>query len=502
LMKVHSRAIQGTKQAVAWLHREQVSKHQHEILEWLTPSNYSSQQRDYFSARHPGTTSWLLESREFEWISNKGQTLLCRGMPGAGKTIMTSVVIDYLIHQFREQPSIGIAYIYCNFKEAEHQTCHDLLSSLTKQLAQSRSPFPQSLEALYNTHQRHKTLRSNQETIDLLQTIASCYERVFIVIDALDECDENARQAFLPEIFRLQQRFQVNIFATTRNIPEIIQAVEFEKSVPIEIRATEGDVLRYVSGRMTRMQSFVRSNLDIQQEIRDSIAKKVNGMFLLARLLIDAWSKKLNPKELKKAVGIFGSTKEDGNIYSAVYDEAMSRIRSQPSEHIELALNVLSWITGAKRPLKVAELQHALAIEEGELELDQDNISPVETIVSVCAGLITVSEQSGEVRLVHQTTQEYFEGKRYLLFPDIDTRLATACTSYLLIENILHVPKELASCSSAQQGKKINIQDSAPFFSYAANYWGQHARESSIIPTKVVEFLLNQAMRERSLSVL
>ncbi|KAK1499751.1 hypothetical protein CTAM01_06945 [Colletotrichum tamarilloi] len=467
-----SRAIQSTKQAVDSMHHEQVSKHRQEILEWLTPSNYSSQQRDYFSTRHPETASWLLESKEFEWVANRGQTLLCHGMPGAGKTIMTSVVIDHLIHRFREEPRVGIAYVYCNFKDTERQDCHDLLSSLAKQLAQSCSEFPQSLETLYDKHQKRKTSRSTQETIDLLQVLSSCYERTFIVVDALDECDRNARQAFLPEILRLQQRSQVNIFATTREIPEILESKEFENSISVEIRANQEDVLRYTSDRMARMQSFVRNNLDLQKEIRHTIAEKVNGMFLLARLLIDAWSNKLSPKELKKALKVFGETSEKANIYSAVYNEAMNRIRSQPSEHVELALNVLSWTTGAKRPLTIEELQHALAVEEGETNIDQDNIIPVETMIS--------------------TTQEYFERKRHQFFPDIDSQIAIACTNYLSIKNVYKLPRDY----------DFYEYDSAPFFNYAALYWAEHTRESSIIPTEVVGFLRNQDARNRSVSVL
>ncbi|KAK1533885.1 hypothetical protein CPAR01_10593 [Colletotrichum paranaense] len=508
-----SRVIQSTKQVVDSMHHGQASKHQQEILEWLTPSDYSSQQRDYFSTRHPETASWLLESKEFEWVSNRGQTLLCRGMPGAGKTIMTSVVIDHLIHRFREEPRVGIAYVYCNFKDTERQDCHDLLSSLAKQLAQSCSPFPQSLETLYNTHHKRRTLRTIQETVDLLQIISSCYERVFIVVDALDECDRNALQAFLPKILRLQQRSQVNIFATTREIPEILESKEFENSISVEIRAIEEDVLRYTTDRMTRMQSFVRNNLDLQKEIRDIIAEKVDGMFLLARLLIDAWSNKLNPKELKKALKVFGETSGGPDVYSAVYDEAMNRIRSQPSEHVELALNVLSWTIGAKRPLTIKELQHALAVEEGETDIDQDNIIPVETMISVCAGLVTVSERSGGViRLVHQTTQEYFERKRHQFFPDIDSQIAIACTNYLSIKNVYKLPGDYDSYEYDSDSdfefkfERRHLQGRrdkpAPFFNYATLYWGEHTRESSIIPTEVIGFLRNQDARNRSASVL
>ena len=87
----------------------------------------------------------------------------------------------------------------------------------------------------------------------------------------------------------------------------------------------------------------------------------------------------------------------------------MDRIEGQRYNQKELAKEVLSWITCAKRPLTTSELQHALATQVGDSKLDKDNLSDVEDIVSVCAGLVTIDDESGIIRLVHYTTQEYFE---------------------------------------------------------------------------------------------
>lgn len=57
--------------------------------------------------------------------------------------------------------------------------------------------------------------------------------------------------------------------------------------------------------------------------------------------------------------------------------------------------------TCAKRPLTTLELQHALAVEVGESELDEENFPEIEDMVSVCAGLVTVDEECGIIRLVH-----------------------------------------------------------------------------------------------------
>lgn len=67
------------------------------FLNWLTSVDYSSQQSDYLKRRQSGTGQWLLESRNFQnWLNSGKKTLFCPGIPGAGKTILSSVVADYV----------------------------------------------------------------------------------------------------------------------------------------------------------------------------------------------------------------------------------------------------------------------------------------------------------------------------------------------------------------------------------------------------------------------
>jgi hypothetical protein len=87
--------------------------------------------------------------------------------------------------------------------------------------------------------------------------------------------------------------------------------------------------------------------------------------------------------------------------YDYAYKDTMDRIEGQLEDEKELAKQVLSWITCAMRPLTTSELEHALAVELEEPRLDLENICPVYHMVSVCAGLVTVDEESGIIRLVH-----------------------------------------------------------------------------------------------------
>ncbi|KAJ7483680.1 hypothetical protein FB451DRAFT_976648, partial [Mycena latifolia] len=59
------------------------------ILDWMSPLNFLQRQADVFGALQSGTGEWLLGEAGFqEWESGSGKVLFCRGIPGAGKTIL------------------------------------------------------------------------------------------------------------------------------------------------------------------------------------------------------------------------------------------------------------------------------------------------------------------------------------------------------------------------------------------------------------------------------
>lgn len=136
--------------------------------------------------------------------------------------------------------------------------------------------------------------------------------------------------------------------------------------------------------------------------------------FLLAQLHVDSLAKKHNRSAVRTALQDLPKELDD------TYDEAMKRIDNQDIEDVELAKQVLSWISYAKRPLTIIELQHALAIVPGARDLDDDAFTDKELLLSVCGGIVTIENESNIIRLVHYTTQEFFEQRRDCLFPDAD----------------------------------------------------------------------------------
>ncbi|KAH7070273.1 nucleoside phosphorylase, partial [Paraphoma chrysanthemicola] len=490
--------VSETKVDVRVLKSKSDRKEDHEMLDWLTLQSidYGQQQSDFLKRQEPGTCQWLLDSVEYQdWLKADKQTLFCPGIPGAGKTILTSVVVHDLTVRFSNDQGVGIAYIYCNFRRQGEQSVDNLLLNLVKQLAESQSSLPESVKCLYNHHRQ--TRPSLEETSAVLQSVAAVYSTIFVVVDALDECQasDGCRARFLSELFNFQSRCRANIFATSRFIPDIID--HFKSSISLEIRASQEDVARYLKGHIWQLPSFVQQNQELHEEIIKGISEAVDGMFLLAQIYLGLLDDKLTLNDIRSALDVFRKQGQDlgdekkVRILTQAYQQAMERINGQKLGLKDLAMKVLSWITCAKRPLTTYELQHALATKPGKSELDEGDLPHIEDMVSVCSGLVTVDEESHIIRLVHYTTQEYFQQTQQYWFPDAEADITKVCVTYLSFSVF-----ESGPCPTDDEfEERLQLNK---LYRYAAQNWGHHARKASTLCVEVVHFLDCEAKVEGS----
>ncbi|KAJ5962647.1 ankyrin [Penicillium viridicatum] len=459
-----------------------------ETLDWLTRNDYGPQHSDYFKRRQPGTGKWLLESAEYQdWREADRNTLLCTGIPGAGKTIQSAVVIHDLTAQCSRNHTLGLAYIYCNFRRKNEQKAEDLLASILKQLSQCRPSLPESVKRLYEEHKNRRTRPSLSEIFTSLNSVTKLYAKVFVVIDALDECEKSGgcRNVFLSHIFELQRIGHVKVLATARPIPEIVE-IFIGKS--LEIRARDNDVREYLRGRISQTGSDLLKGYE--REIENRITEAADGIFLLAQLHFDSIEKK---RYLKQVKGVLSTLSKGPEAYNQAYEAAKDRIEGQDPDASKLAMDVLMWITCSKRQLISWELQEALGVEPGTVCMDKDSIPQVKDIVSVCAGLIVFDEESDVIQLVHHTAQEYFERNQNKWFPSAESHLTIACVTYLSFDIF-----EAGFCVNDEEFGMRILQN--PLYLYAARNWGHHARAAGSETGKIVQTLLESDTKTCAMS--
>ena len=179
------------------------------------------------------------------------------------------------------------------------------------------------------------------------------------------------------------------------------------------------------------------------------------------------------------------------------YDETMDRINCQHTDQATLARKVLSWVFYASRPLTMLEIQHALAVETGDENLDEDNMPEEGLLLSVCNGLVTHEKEGGFLTLVHYTFQQYLEHKAQSLFPDAQVEILRTCLTYLSFDEF-----EQGPCHW-ERDFMVRLKR-WPLLRYAVPEWGRLARQGAEQACRdmIISFLSQSAKISASVQVL
>ncbi|XHG04001.1 hypothetical protein AWENTII_007284 [Aspergillus wentii] len=417
------------------------------VMDWICPMDYSSQQSDFFAQHEEGTGNWLLTSESFQkWLHGSNQILLGEVIPGTGKTILTSIVINYLQTYFDQNNDVGIAYIFCNFRQQHEQTLNGLLAAS---------------ERAYFTY--------TGGDFKYVSAVVMSYQKVLIVVDAVDEIrtSDGTCRDFLSTIFYLQQSTEVSVFATSRSNTGVSTIFKNNHSSFLEIRALNDDLRSYIGGQVVKMQPFISDDAILKTQIMNAIVEAVDGMFLLARFHLDSLRDKVTRGEVKTALESLPTGSE---AYEKMYANAMVRIQRQTEGHKGLAMRTLTWIVCTQKPLTTHELQGALAVKGNMKTLCKDDLPDLALVISVCSSMVTVDKKSNIIRLVHFTAQEYFLRNWEHWFPNAHSEVASMCLTYLTIN-------------------RSQPKDSSALCDYAARFWGYHAQTQPSNDLAVFNFL-------------
>ncbi|KAJ7574230.1 hypothetical protein C8J56DRAFT_803328, partial [Mycena floridula] len=254
-----------------------------EFLDWISKLDFQATQIETFAKHAPGTGDWFLRKPEFiDWRDGKTKFLWCPGIPGAGKTILSSIIIDHL--RSISDPAAAVLYVYFDYTRQSDHTPTQLLGSMLDQLVQHCPSISDHLLALHSSYLSQKAFPGVAELLTALHTEASFYHCVYIIVDALDESSESnqARDLFLSACsdqgpWSLSDH--IHLLITSRDIFSISQVFNNEPRIPIE--AHQEDLQTYIKGRIitdVRLQRLVKGDTTLEAEIVDQVILKAAGM--------------------------------------------------------------------------------------------------------------------------------------------------------------------------------------------------------------------------------
>ena len=191
----------------------------------------------------------------------------------------SSLVIDSLCDQ-PGKGNIAVAAFYCDFVSQQEQTIANIMGAILKQLVGKRG-IAEDLREAFQKAKGEVGGRGPRlgDLIGMLKTAIASLPKVFICIDALDEC----LPKYLPELLEslgniVRESPSTRIFLTGRpHVGDDIQRY-FPKAVVIPISPNTDDIRNYMEMRLDRDAEPEAMTKDLRANIVSVVLEKISDM--------------------------------------------------------------------------------------------------------------------------------------------------------------------------------------------------------------------------------
>ena len=406
----------------------------------------------------PYFTSWRddLESPQFLWL---------RARPAFGKSVLASYIVDHLTASGH-----NCSYFFFKHNDPHKSTLSGLLRSMAYQMAMATGNHAIRESLLLLCQDEVHFDRDDEHAIWRKVFVAGIFRKTiqqsqYWVVDGIDECDYPTK--LFPLLAKLGSLPSLRVIITSRDSNELLKSSTELKSrlvnEEISVHDTRPDIQSYAEEQV--MQLNLEDDYTCQY-VMTTVMEKSLGCFLWVKLVL----KELGDAHLRSSIEQILEDVPEGMdpLYSRTLDLMSKQI---PGNRKGLIQAILTWVMCAVRPLTLAELQSALAIDIGE-----EIYRLRQALDSMCSQLVFVDTKDF-VQPVHATAREYLlenlESEWAVSRVKGSTRLLETCLKYLTGQEMM-MPRNRRTISSQN-----NKQEKSPFAFYASVAFSDHLRTAT-----------------------
>ena len=255
------------------------------MYRWLQHTDPSS---IHFRARkdyEPETGTWILRAPEWSsWLNANERCLWIHGIPGAGKTVLMS----YLIEQIKQHCSnshttkCASVYYYCYFGRNQNEAA-PFLRWLISQLCRQADLVPRSVYELY----RHGAELNLEELLAAVGTVLGEFDHAYLAVDALDESIPRDDLLQILRTLASDPRFKkIQLLVSSREYIDIEKVME-EFSVPVSMANpyVEEDIRLHVRSTLKADSKFKHWPQVLLDKVEETLSVDARGMYVAALIL-------------------------------------------------------------------------------------------------------------------------------------------------------------------------------------------------------------------------
>ena len=468
-------SLQRLEDTTQYLHQtttKMANSHFHaELMAWVCP--YRGDPFDNYSAalkrRQPGTGAWLTTSEDFEtWSQRDHGVFWLRGLPGCGKTVLTSTVVEYIQHSLvSENNGVALAYFYIDYRDPAKQSLDACLATIVRQMVDQNPQGTKQLEELHEQKQRSfsRNLTAG-EYIGIIKLLADMQTKVYIVVDALDEAPDpgpfvdaftqlSSREGGTPIVMLVSSRNSTNLENLLMPVATKHVLVSSEENDDVHHFITAEVNKRFTSGKLNV------PNVELIDLTISKLVARADGLFQQASLLLDFVFTGKSSRSIRKALT------ELPNGLEETYETILRRTTSQNRRHVNEIRRSLQWLSLSFLSLTPAMLVEAAAIDPDDIFLDTEACMDELDLVGMLSSLVLVDWNTTPpvVSLAHQTVLEYLQSQSILQsdmsYYHIDARtthqyLAETSIQYLLFPDSANSMMQAAHFRPTQTALQSN----------------------------------------------
>jgi hypothetical protein len=257
------------------------------LRQWLSAPNPATQPQRVLRNRSQGTCHWILDSRKYaKWKKTPASILWLYGMPGCGKTIISTAVLEDLLQSCSHRSTGVSAHFYFDLNDAQTQCPDMMLRSLICQLSQNCARMPASLDTLFALRDSRQGLPSLQTLLEAFKQMMLEFPQVFVLIEALDECRQLQELMDVLETVAGCQLDNMHLLMISRKERDIESSLESyvkeEDTICLKRDVVDRDIQAFVQQRLSDDKSLAKWNKDpaVRQEIEARVMHSARGMYV------------------------------------------------------------------------------------------------------------------------------------------------------------------------------------------------------------------------------
>lgn len=249
------------------------------MFKWLEVTDPSPLHHRARKQYEPETGNWMLRSPEWnDWIECKNRCLWIHGIPGAGKTVLASYLIEEIKSHYKalSEKRCTHIYYYCYFGHNQDEAT-PFLRWVMNRLCRESNAVPSCIYDMF----KHGGTPSLIDLMDALELMLSAsFDTVYITIDAIDESMPRADLLKLLRDLATDARFEkIQLLATSRQYLDIERVME-EVSVEVSMSnpLVDEDIRTYVQSQLHTLPNFKRWPPNLLVEAEQALMSKSKGM--------------------------------------------------------------------------------------------------------------------------------------------------------------------------------------------------------------------------------